>query len=51
MDPRVGDVLRKWNQTYTIDRVTQGLVRIGEWEQGILFFHRWAADAEVVANG
>lgn len=50
IDPQPGDVLRKWDRNYTVDRVTQGLVRLifPEWEQGILFFQRWAVDSEVM---
>jgi hypothetical protein len=50
VDPRPGDVLRKWDQNFTVARVTQGLVQLvfPEWQQGIQFYRAWAKDADVM---
>jgi len=50
VDPQPGDVLRKWGQNFTVSNNQMGLVTLvlPYWRQGILFFQRWAADAEVM---
>jgi len=51
VDPMPGDVLRKWDQRFTVESNCMGLVRTvfpREWVQGILDFRRWANDAEVL---
>lgn len=53
IDPKSGDVLRKWNQLFTVTYVTMGCVFThpalteSGW-LGILFFQRWAEDTEIV---
>ncbi len=53
IDPQPGDVFRKWNQTFTVDEVNQGIVSLMyanglHWHQGTLGFRQWAKDAEVI---
>jgi hypothetical protein len=53
MNPKAGDVLRKWNQNFLVESFNQGAVYTKPslsdrgW-LGILFFLEWAADAEVL---
>ncbi len=53
IDPRTGDILRKWNRDFTVVSNSQGLVTslwdqiIGQ-PQGILHFREFAKNAEVV---
>ncbi len=51
IDPRPGDVVRKWNQMFRIDRVSQGCVFVKppllahrNWV-GILYWLSWASES------
>jgi hypothetical protein len=53
IDPKSGDVLRRWNQNFLVEGVTMGAVytKPALSDRGwlsILFFREWANSAEVV---